>query len=114
MTAHQRRAMIAARNDRLRCSFGLAVDVQGCLVLTRGVALLDVEARARVLAALAAFADFTPDNDPYGEHDFAAFTVDGRRFNFKIDYFENSDMEFGADDPLEAYRVCTLLLAEEY
>jgi hypothetical protein len=36
---------------------------------------------------VASFNEFTSDNDPYGEHDFAAFDLDGERFNFKIDYY---------------------------
>lgn len=110
----RRRDAIAALNDTLRRSFGAASNSAGRVVMTRGVAALPPEDLYRALAALAQFNAFTPDNDPYGEHDFAAFTVDGTRFNFKIDYYENDQLQFGAEDPLVAYRVLTFMLAEEY
>jgi len=113
-SAQRRREAIAAMNDAFRRSFGLTREVRGRVVMTHGVATLPAEVRARVLHTLARFEAFTPDNDPYGEHDFAAFTLDGTRFNFKIDYYESDEMEFGAEDPLVAYRVLTLMLAEEY
>jgi len=31
------------------------------------------------------FSDFTPDDEPYGEHDFGAFDLDGVRLFWKID-----------------------------
>jgi Protein of unknown function (DUF3768) len=107
----RRREAIAALNDALRRSF---LSEQGRMVLTRGVAALPPATLALALDALRRFDTFTPDNDPYGEHDFAAFTVEGHRFNFKIDYYENAELRFGAEDPLVAYRVLTLMLAEEY
>ena len=113
-SAQRRREAIAAMNDTLRRSFGLTTTVPGRFVITRGVAELPEEERAKVFHTLARFDTFTPDNDPYGEHDFAAFTVDGVRFNFKIDYYENEELRFGAEDPLVSYRVLTLMLAEEY
>ena len=62
------------------------------------------------------FDDFKPDNDPYGEHDFGAFEVDGHKFFFKVSYYDIT-MEFGSDDPANpevTKRVLTLMLAEEY
>ena len=67
-----------------------------------------------MLAAVRAFADFTPGNDPYGEHDFGALDVDDLRINFKIDYYADAAMEFGAEDPLDSYRVLTIMLASDY
>jgi hypothetical protein len=55
-------------------------------------------------------------NDPHGEHDFGSFEVAGRKFFFKIDYFDAA-MEFGSEDPADSAkttRVPTIMLAEEY
>jgi hypothetical protein len=61
------------------------------------------------------FDEFTPGNDPYGEHDFGAFDLDGERFNFKIDYYA-PDMLHGSDDPAnpeKTVRVLTIMLAAD-
>lgn len=59
---------------------------------------------------------FTEDNDPHGQHDFGAFTLDGRKIFWKIDYYDPS-MEFGSEDPSDdekTFRMLTIMLAEEY
>jgi Protein of unknown function (DUF3768) len=65
---------------------------------------------------VAAFADFSPDNDPHGEHDFGGFELAGQQFFWKIDYYDAA-MEFGSDDPADpakTTRVLTIMLATEY
>ena len=65
---------------------------------------------------LTAYKDFTPDNDPHGEHDFGAFTVSGEKLFWKIDYYA-LDMLHGSEnpaDPTATKRVLTLMLASEY
>ena len=60
--------------------------------------------------------DFTEDNDPHGEHDFGSFELAGRKFFWKIDYYD-ANMEFGSEDPADpakTTRVLTIMLAEEY
>ncbi len=47
---------------------------------------------------VATFSDFTEENDPHGEHDFGSFEVAGRKFFWKIDYYDAA-MEFGSEDP---------------
>jgi hypothetical protein len=44
----------------------------GGWVLTQGVLELGAHDVALAIGAVQAFADFTPDNDPYGEHDFGS------------------------------------------
>ena len=34
------------------------------------------------------FDAFTPDNDPYGEHDFGSFSYAGETFFWKWDYYD--------------------------
>lgn len=65
---------------------------------------------------VATFTDFNRANDPYGEHDFGRFELAGRRFFWKIDYYDQT-LAFGSDDPSDAEqttRVLTIMLAEEY
>ena len=41
---------------------------------------------ARAFAMVSHFDAFTPDNDPYGEHDFGSIDLDGEKLFWKIDY----------------------------
>ena len=66
-----------------------------------------------VLTAVARFDDFTEDNDPWGEHDCAMLTVNGRRVLFKIDLYEEPQVK-GADGQPVTARVLTIMLAEEW
>ncbi|MGE4130136.1 MAG: DUF3768 domain-containing protein [Bdellovibrionales bacterium] len=94
---------IAQKNDLLRKSFS------GCRVmLTAGVA--DSEKQTQILDAVKSFHQFTEDNDPYGEHDFAFLEVNGEKFFFKFDYYD-SNYEFFQED---GNRVLTIGRADEY
>jgi len=69
-----------------------------------------------MLAAVAAFSNFTPDNDPYHEHDCAVMNVGDHRIIWKIDYYD-ADLNFASDDPANpavTIRVLTIMLADEY
>ena len=51
------------------------------------------------------FKDFNQDNDPWEEHDFGAFSYDGKKIFWKIDDCQG----------MEGYSlVLTVMLAEEY
>lgn len=83
------------------------------IFLTAGVN--DHPLRDQILEAIKGHDTFSSDNDPYGEHDFGAVTVNEEKFFFKIDYYD-SNLEFGAD-PLEDedfVRVLTIMRAEDY
>ena len=69
-----RAARIRELNDQLRCKA-----TGGCIVMTRGIEALGADDVRSVLTAVATFNDFTDDNDPWGEHDCAVLTVQGRR-----------------------------------
>jgi hypothetical protein len=102
---------IRALNDALRCS-----GRGGRIVITAGLEARGSDKIARVLAAVAAFATFTDDNDPHGEHDCAILCVDGIQVLFKIDYFDR-DLSFHSPDPSDpavTERVMTVMLVEEY
>ncbi|MBZ0211065.1 MAG: DUF3768 domain-containing protein [Hyphomicrobium sp.] len=34
------------------------------------------------------YSNFTPENDPFQEHDFGAFDIDGEQLFWKIDHFD--------------------------
>ena len=98
-------------NDQFRrCLTG------GLLHLTRGVIALGGKRQAAILDAVASFDAFTPENDPYGEHDFGVLTVEGTRILFKVDYFDRglSGHSPHPADPSVTMRVLTIMLAEEY
>jgi Protein of unknown function (DUF3768) len=66
--------------------------------------------------------EFTPENDPFGEHDFGSVTV-ARTSSFKefqifwkIDYFDSEEMEYGAEDPssLQTYRLLTIMYPQDW
>jgi hypothetical protein len=71
---------------------------------------------ARVIEAVRAFDAFEPGNDPYGEHDFGAVTVEGVTVWFKIDCYDTR-YAWASPDPTRpdlTRRVLTLLLPEDY
>jgi hypothetical protein len=86
----------------------------GRLVMTRGIAGRP-DAR-RILARVVYFNNFSPDNDPYGEHDFGAFDLGTDKIFWKIDYY-GRDLQSGSEDPSDpdkTTRVLTIMLASEY
>jgi hypothetical protein len=107
-----------ARNIRIRDlndAFRTTLEGGKCL-FTAGVSDLGVAFATEALAAVRSFEDFTPDNDPYGEHDFGSVVIGDQRLFWKIDYYDLS-LEFGSNDPADAAqtkRVLTIMLAEEY
>ena len=86
------------------------------LVITRGVAARGDPFVDRAMRAVRDYADFTENNDPFGEHDFGAFTLDDANLFWKIDYYDTG-LEYGSPNPADpdvTRRVLTVLLAEEY
>jgi len=107
----ERTSRIRELNDAFRTSLQ-----GGTVVMTSSVYALPETVRAQAIRQMATFAAFDTDNDPYGEHDFGAFDFCGRKWFWKIDYYDTS-MECGADDPADpttTARVLTLMLAEDY
>jgi hypothetical protein len=101
--------IIAALNDQARRTF------KEChVVITQGVqGLKDVP---DVLDQVCRYDAFTPDNDPYGEHNFGSITLEDTTFFWKIDYYD-LDLQMHSPDPSDetvTARVLTIMLAEEY
>ena len=63
---------IRALNDELRQNFAT-----GTALMTAGIAALGGETVARIVKTIAVYDDFCHANDPYEEHDFGSFEVDG-------------------------------------
>ena len=83
---------------------------------TSGIADLGYEAFAVIRVQIAAFDDFTFNNDPFGEHDFGKLKVGGRDIYWKIDYYDKTETYHSPDpaDPAVTSRYLTVMLAEEY
>ena len=104
-------SIIRELNDTLRVTLS-----GGRVVMTDTVAAMSESDRAAAFHAMMGFNQFNEDNDPYGEHDCAIFTVGKQRFLFKISYYDKS-LERGSEDPSNpdiTTRVLHLMLASEY
>ena len=104
-------ARIRDLNDALRTS-----GRSGRIVITAGIAALPPKQVATILTAVAGFDAFTPDNDPYGEHDCACLTVADQKVIWKVDYHDRALTGHSPNpaDPSVTTRVLTIMLAEEY
>lgn len=111
-------ARIRELNDVFRCNpllLGVQIGLDKVHV-TRGVAARGADFVDRAGRAVRAFADFDARNDPYGEHDFGAFTLDDDTLFWKIDYYD-LDLERRSPNPADpdvTRRVLTIMLADEY
>ena len=88
----------------------------GTVFLTSGIQSLADTVQSQIAEAVQSFDAFTPDNDPHGEHDFGAVTVNGHKVFWKIDYYDLA-MTHGSEDPTNpavTKRVLTIMLTEEY
>jgi len=105
------RTTIRMLNDAFRTTW-----LTGEVLMTPGIGSLSTQIQSRIVEAIQFFDTFTDDNDPHGEHDFGAVTVDGNKVFWKIDYYA-MDMLHGSEDPADpevTKRVLTVMLADEY
>ena len=109
---------IAELNDKFRSTLS---DELGSRYFTRGISALGLPAMATIAAMVGTFNEFTPDNDPHGEHDFGSLTYGGQKLFWKIDYYDRASFGTGRDmgsenpaDPDKTVRVLTIMLASEY
>ena len=85
-------------------------------MFTRGFQALDLLTQAEAVYRIRHFKSFTPDNDPYQEHDFGKLKVNGQDILWKIDYYDR-DCRYGSQNPsdlTQTHRVLTVMLANEY
>jgi hypothetical protein len=76
-------AKIRVLNDALRNLTG-----KGRVFVTAGISALPSEEQAEIMMRVHGFTAFTPDNDPYGEHDFGSFEYAGKTIFWKIDCYD--------------------------
>ena len=107
----ERRATIARLNDHFRFT-----GEDGWVFLSAGIAAQSVPVKDAIVNAVRHFDTFTPDNDPHGEHDYGALTVQPLRIVWEITYYQRDLSNAGSDpaDPATTKRVMTIMLAEEY
>jgi len=112
METETTKARIRALNDAARRN-----ETDGDMfMITCGVKALPEADQADIINRVFAFNDFTPENDPHGEHDFGSFDHKGARIFWKVDCYDR-DMRHGSEDPSDpeaTRRVVTVMLAEEY
>ena len=108
--------MTWARTQRIReLNDQARQTLTGCRVLiTPGVRALD--ATSAILDVVQQYSDFTPDNDPYAEHDFGSFRFQDETIFWKFDYYDLDCTMHSPDaaDPAVTARVLTVLLGSEY
>lgn len=125
----------AARLDAIRKLNDAARALPGasCIAnMTAGIAALPLAQRAAIVRLVAAFDNWTEDNDPHREHDFGtlyrlasgewtqarpddADQIAQTAF-WKLDYYDKA-LAFGSEEPWNAEataRVLTIMLASEY
>lgn len=109
-------ALIAQQNDQFRRTLGQG-EIPGEAVMTQGIAMLSRKQMAAITMSIIGFSDFTPENDPHGEHDFGSVEIEGVGTVFwKIDCYA-PDMERGSEDPsdlTQTHRMLTIMLSSEY
>src|SRR5271165_2447576 len=111
LSDQEKAARIRELNDAFRRTFA-----GGKVTMSSGVYALPDMVKAAALQKAATFDDFSEENDPYGEHDFGSFELCGRKFFWKIEYYDRA-MEYGSEDPSDpeqTTRVMTVMLASEY
>lgn len=103
---------IATLNDNFRKTF-----TGGQMLLTAGIDSLTTDDVANIMLLVQNFTDFTPDNDPYGEHDFGSFMYNGNKIFWKIDYYDRFNTHFASENPADptiTKRILTIMLADEW
>ena len=111
MTGPSKSDHIKALNDAFRRTF-----IGGKVLMSAGMVSFCDDQMMQIVRAVQGYLAFTPDNDPYGEHDFGSMEILGNKFFWKIDYYDKS-MQKGSEnpsDPEQTVRVLTIMLADEY
>ena len=100
---------IREMNDAFRAA--LAGDRR--VYVTAGIAAMSPEQQVEVMRRVHGSVAITPDNDPYGEHDFGSFEYAGKTIFWKVDLYEGPGVKSKNGEPV-VNRVLTIMLANEY
>lgn len=106
------RTRIRELNDRFRTT-GRG---NGNIVVTAGLQERGRPFIRQAVDAVRTYDDFTKDSDPWGEHDFGAFEIDGEKLFWKLDMYDLT-LTMGSPNPANdavTSRVLTIMLASEY
>lgn len=83
--------------------------------MTPGVQALSPRQQLQLLQLVRSFDQFTPDNAPYGEHDFGKVSLGGTDYFWKINYYDHTLTCHSPDpSPNATRRVLVLMRADEY
>ena len=108
---NSREEIIAQLNDRLRKK-----GRGGRIVVSQSLYELPGFDALELMQAIAAYNQFGPGNDPYGERDFGTFDLFGAKLLWKIDYYD-LDLQFVSEDPADPTVTCrglTVMLNHQY
>lgn len=111
LTEDEKVSGIRQLNDKLRIE-----RKGGCTIATDGILALGNDQIEAIRNTIAAYADFTHSNDPYGEHDFGTLTFGENEIIWKIDYLD-VNRSGHSPDPSNASltsRCMTIMLTSEY
>ncbi|MGR3278487.1 DUF3768 domain-containing protein [Acaryochloris marina NIES-2412] len=103
---------IAQLNDRFR----QGDHTLGQVFTTPVVQALTSEEQQELFRLVRIFDDFTPDNDPWKEHEYGRIEFKGEQYLWKIDYYDKS-LKYGSEDPgntAVTTRVMTIMHSSEY
>ena len=78
--------MIMDLTERIRAlndAFRTALAGEGRVFVTAGIAALSPDEQVEIMRRVPGFITFTPDNDPFGEHDFGSFEYAGKAIFWK-------------------------------
>lgn len=109
----------AIKNSRIRelnDRFRTTGQGNGTVLITSGLQAMGGDYVVAAVEAVRTFADFSADNDPWGEHDFGAVEIEGQKVFWKIDCYDPSCTN-GSENPANealTHRVLTIMLASEY
>ncbi len=111
MVDEEKVQVIARLNDAFRTTFR-----GGSVYVTAGIRAYGAAFELAALSAVRTFETFNGDNDPYQEHDFGAFEIEGEKLFWKIDCYDLK-LRHGSPNPADqtvTRRVLTIMLASEY
>jgi len=109
---HHYKLCVRHLNDMLRTTF---MTTFGKVIFTPMVSGMESSKQSELVEEVQQFNNFTEDNDPHKERDFGSVEIDGSKYFFKIDYYDD-DMMHHALQPWKAYtkRVLTIMHSSEY